>query len=197
MTAVTIRTNTWLPAFRRLFPCCLYATPETSSSSIKIQTTLADDVDDLSIPASKPARSWPFPNAHHVSCGMDGGRTSRKCSSAVASDRLRPCFRGHKRCLCRCHAVSVTMLTPTCLLTCRLVTYLLTVTPPLDSNSFLGFVANYHGRRLFMITTTSLISGTNMVPLENQAFRSSGDQTDFLQIVPKRPHSSIDFLTLD
>lgn len=89
------------------------------------------------------------------------------------------------------------MLTPTCLLTCRLVTYLLTVTPPLDSNSFLGFVANYHGRRLFMITTTSLISGTNMVPLENQAFRSSGDQTDFLQIVPKRPHSSIDFLTLD
>jgi len=69
----------------------------------------ADDVDDLSISVScfRSARPWPFPNAHHVSCGRAAESLARSAQVSVASDSLHPCLRGYQRPAC-----VVVMLSP-------------------------------------------------------------------------------------
>lgn len=89
-------------------PPFLHATQDTSGSSIRFQTTHADDVDDLSISASfRSARPWPFPNAHHVSCGRAAESLAISAQVSVASDSLHPCLRGYQRPAC-----VVVMLSP-------------------------------------------------------------------------------------
>lgn len=94
------------------FPCSsppfLHATQDTSASSIRFQTAQPDDVDDLSILLSfRSARPWPFPNAHHVSCGRAAESLAISAQVSVASDSLHPCLRGYQRPAC-----VVVMLSP-------------------------------------------------------------------------------------
>jgi hypothetical protein len=45
----------------------------------------------------RSARPWPFPNAHHVSCGRAAEDLAISTQVSVASDSLRPCLQGYQR----------------------------------------------------------------------------------------------------
>jgi hypothetical protein len=170
------------------FSCVRRKAHLDSASNSKPQ---ADDVDDLSISLSffRSARPWPFPNAHHVSCGRASESLAISAQVSVASDSLHPCLRGLERpppvslsCCLRCNADSYKPAstlsryisadgntTSAKQLISRLRCQL--ILPSTCDCNDLSYLLHKRG-----------FSGEPVVML----FRNP---TDFLQIIPKRPHS--------
>lgn len=181
---------TWLPLF---FPVSLHlfhARPKTHLDSASDSKPQADDVDDLSILVSffRSARPWPFPNAHHVSCGRAPESLAISAQVSVASESLHPCLRGLERppvslsCCLRYNAdsympastlsryMSADGITTSGIQLISRLRYKLMLPSICDCND-LPYLWHKRG-----------FSGEPVVML----FRSP---TDFLQIIPKRLHS--------
>jgi hypothetical protein len=93
-------TITWLPLF---FPASLHLfharrkthlNPASNSKPHKpMMLTICRSRREL----LRSARPWPFPNAHHVSCGRAAEDLAISTQVSVASDSLRPCLQGYQR----------------------------------------------------------------------------------------------------